>query len=59
MASGSTVTKQLADEFAAADAAWNDQMDALVPQFSSANATFVTDHNNARITVHWEKPPED
>ena len=33
VASGSTATKQMSDEFDAADAALNDQMDALVPQF--------------------------
>ena len=49
--SGSTATKQMSDEFDAADAALNDQMDALVPQFAAANATFVTDYNNARIIV--------
>ena len=26
-------------------------MDALIPQFTSANAKFVEDHNNARIIV--------
>ena len=51
VASGSTATKQMSDEFDAADAALNDQMDSLVPQFASANATFVTDYNNARIIV--------
>ena len=51
VASGSTATKQLSDEFDAADAALNDQMDALVPQFASTNAKFVADHNNARIIV--------
>lgn len=51
VASGSTATKQLADEFDAADAALNDQMDALVPQFAAANATFVADYNHARIIV--------
>lgn len=49
--SGSTATKQMGDEFDAADAALNDQMDALVPQFAAANATFVTDYTNARIIV--------
>ena len=39
------------DEFDAADAALNDQMDALVPQFAAANAKFVEDYNNARIIV--------
>ena len=51
VASGSTATKQMADEFAAADAAVNDQMDALLPQFAAANAKFVKDYNNARIIV--------
>lgn len=51
VASGSTATKQLSDEFDAADAAVNDQMDALVPQFVAANAKFVEDYNNARIIV--------
>ena len=51
VASGSTATKQMSDEFDAADAAVNDQMDALMPQFASANAKFVEDHNNARIIV--------
>ena len=51
VASGSTATKQLSDEFDAADAAVNDQMDALVPQFAAANAKFVEDYNNARIIV--------
>jgi len=40
-----------ANEFDAADAALNDQMDALVPQFAAANAKFVEDYNNARIIV--------
>jgi hypothetical protein len=39
------------DEFDAADAALNDQMDALVPQFAASNAKFVEDYNNARIIV--------
>ncbi len=43
--------KQLADEFAAADAGLNDQMDALVPQFAASNAKFVEDYHNARIIV--------
>ena len=51
MASGSTVTKQLANEFAAADAALNDQLDALIPQFAASNAKFVADYKNARIIV--------
>ena len=51
VASGSTATKQMGDEFDAADAALNDQMDALVPQFAAANAKFVEDYNNARIIV--------
>lgn len=51
VASGSTATKQLSDEFDAADAALNDQMDALVPQFAAANAKFVEDYHNARIIV--------
>ena len=51
VASGSTATKQMSDEFDAADAALNDQMDALVPQFAAANAKFVEDYNNARIIV--------
>lgn len=49
--SGSTATKQMGDEFDAADAALNDQMDALAPQFAAANAKFVEDYNNARIIV--------
>lgn len=49
--SGSTATKQLAAEFDAADAALNDQMDALIPQFAAANPKFVEDYNNARIIV--------
>ena len=51
VASGSTATKQMSDEFDAANAALNDQMDALVPQFAAANAKFVEDYNNARIIV--------
>ena len=51
VASGSTATKQMADEFDAADAALNDQMDALAPQLAAANAKFVEDYNNARIIV--------
>ena len=51
VASGSTATKQMSDEFDAADAALNDQMDALVPQFAASNAKFVEDYNNARIIV--------
>jgi hypothetical protein len=35
-------------ELNAADAALNDEMDALVPQFKSANAAFVTDSTNPR-----------
>ena len=49
--SGSTATKQMGDEFDAADAALKDQMDALAPQFAAANAKFVEDYNNARIIV--------
>ena len=41
----------MADEFDAAAAALNDQMDALVLQFTAANAKFVEDYNNARIIV--------
>jgi hypothetical protein len=51
VASGRTATRQLAAEFAAADAVLSDQMDALVPQFAAANATFVNDYKNARIIV--------
>ena len=51
VASGSTAAKQMSDEFDAADAAVSDQMDALMPQFASANAKFVEDYNNARIIV--------
>ena len=51
VASGSTATAQMAAEFDAADAALNDQLDALVPQFTTANAKFVEDYNNARIIV--------
>ena len=51
VSSGSTATKQMSDEFAAAEAALNDQMDALVPQFAAANAMFVEDYNTARIIV--------
>jgi len=51
VASGSTSTKLLAGEFAAADAALKDQMDALMPQFAAANAKFVEDYNNARTVV--------
>jgi hypothetical protein len=51
VASGSTATKQMGDEFDAADAALNDQMDALVPQFVASNAKFVEDYSNARIIV--------
>ena len=51
VSSGSTATKQLADEFDAADSVLDDQMDALVPQFSESNAKFVEDYNNARIIV--------
>jgi len=51
VASGSTATTQMGNEFHAADAALKDEMDALVPQFASANATFVTDYKNARIIV--------
>lgn len=49
--SGSTATKQMGGEFDAADAALNDQMDALIPQFAASNAKFVEDYNNARIIV--------
>ena len=41
VSSGSTATKQLADEFDAADSVLGDPMDALVPQFSESNAKFV------------------
>jgi hypothetical protein len=50
-ASISTATKQMDDEFRAADAALNDQLDALVPQFTAVNAKFVEDYQNARIIV--------
>jgi len=50
-ASGATATSQLADEFAAADAALGDQMDTLVLQFKSANHGFATDYRNARVIV--------
>ena len=43
VASGSTATKQMSDEFDAADAALNDTMDALLPQFAGSNAKFVED----------------
>ena len=46
---GGTATKQMSDEFAAADATVNDQIDALMPQFAAANAKFVEDYSNARI----------
>jgi hypothetical protein len=49
--SGSTATQDMAAEFAAADAALNDEMDALLPQFKTANAKFVEDYTNARIIV--------
>lgn len=54
----------MAGEFEAADAAVNDQMDALVPQFAAVNAQFVQDYKNARIIVDSgggkanAKPPE-
>ncbi len=51
VASGSTATKQMGDEFDAADAALNDQMDALIPQFAASNAKFAEDYNNARFIV--------
>lgn len=51
VASGSTATNQMSDEFAAADAVLNDQMDARIPQFAAANAKFGEDSNNARIIV--------
>ena len=41
----------MSDEFDAADAALNDQMDALLPQLTSANAKFVEDYANARFIV--------
>ncbi|HUA67234.1 MAG TPA: hypothetical protein VMA13_01690 [Candidatus Saccharimonadales bacterium] len=50
-ASAATATRQLADEFDAADEMLGDQMDTLVLQFRSANATFVTDYQNARLIV--------
>lgn len=46
-----TSTKQMKDEFAAADAALKDQMDALVPQFAATNAKFASDYQVARIIV--------
>lgn len=49
--SGSSATQQMGDEFDAADAALNDQMDALVSQFADSNPQFVADYNNARIVV--------
>jgi hypothetical protein len=49
--SGSSATKQMAGEFTAADAALNDELDALVPQFAAANPKFVEDYHNARIIV--------
>ena len=51
VATGSTATKQLADEFDAADAALNDQLDGLIPQFTVSHAKFVADYHNARIIV--------
>ncbi|MBI4327987.1 MAG: hypothetical protein HY674_22380 [Chloroflexi bacterium] len=50
-ASTKTATEQMSAEFDAADAALADQMDSLMPQFQPANAAFVTDYQNARITV--------
>lgn len=49
--SGSTATKQMDDEFHAADAVLEDQLDMLMPQFKAANPTFVADYQNARIIV--------
>ena len=37
--------------FDAADGALNDEMDNLMPQFKSANATFAKDDPNARLIV--------
>lgn len=51
VASGSTATKQLSDEFAAADTALKVKMDALLPQFAASNAKSVEDYNNARVIV--------
>jgi hypothetical protein len=51
VASSSTATRQLAAEFAAADDALNDQMDALILQFTDTDETFVADYKNARIIV--------
>ena len=48
---GKTATDQLAAEFDAADQNLNEESDSLMPQFRSANATFITDYTNARIIV--------
>ena len=47
----STSTSQMKAEFHAATTALRDQLDALLPQFSSVNAKFVQDYQNARIIV--------
>ena len=51
VASGSTVTRQMADAFKAADAVLKGRMDTLISQFEAANPTFVKDYRNARIIV--------
>jgi len=50
-AAGATVTKQLSDEFDAADETLSEILDGLIGQFQSTNAKFVSDYNNARIIV--------
>jgi len=48
---GRTVTKELNDEFDAADETLSEILDGLVLQFKDTNAKFVSDYNNARTIV--------
>jgi hypothetical protein len=48
---GRTVTKELNDEFNAADETLSEILDGLVLQLKDTNAKFVSDYNNARIIV--------
>jgi len=50
-ASGKTTTGGLSAEFAAADLALEEELDKLIGQFAAANATFVSDYNNARNII--------
>lgn len=48
---GATVTRELSDEFDAADEMLAEIFDGLIGQFQTANAKFVSDYHNARTIV--------